>query len=410
MASHAGDEVVVTIRVINVPSHTSQTEFNCWFLFAPGFEQGTLVPTRGPNQSQLGWARFSTVETAQAAIMHLNGRRLTDDQSPEGIVLSADWAKSNYRANAIARQQQHMNGLPPAPAPQRPNVALQPPPLQKILPRAPPAAVAGQNPNRARCSTLFLGGLPPGALEHEMHAFLQSHCAGFDRLKFVTPSENKPGMGFAKFVTVEHAEAALQTISTGYALPNIPTFMLQADFAKHDLDQPSRGHGAMEMAQPAVIAPPLMAAPEYHHHDYQQHYEAEYQHFEVTPQQHWPPPEAAPQQHWPPPEMQLQQHHLATQQHSEAAVPCDTMFIGNLPPTVTESEVTAVLLTLPGFIRVKLVGQGQPRPVAFALFDSVEVCASAMAVLAGTALPSAPGQFLTCEFSKNSLDKRQRCA
>jgi len=400
MASHGGDEVVVTIRVINVPSHTSQTEFNCWFLFAPGFEQGTLVPTRGPNQSQLGWARFSTVETAQAAIMHLNGRRLTDDQSPEGIVLSADWAKSNYRANAIARQQQQMNGFPPpAPAP-RPSPVLQPPPLQKIVPpRVPPPVVAAQHPNRPRCSTLFMGGLPPGILEHELHGFLQGHCAGFDRLKFVAPSDSKPGMGFAKFVTVEHAEAALQTISTGYALPSCPTFTLQADFARHDLDQPSRGQGAMDMpAPPAVIAPPLMAVPEYHQHEYQ-HYEAEYQHLE-----------AAPQHHWPPHEVQVQQHHLAIQQHSEAAVPCDTMFIGNLPPTVTEPEVTSVLLTLPGFIRVKLVGQGQPRPVAFALFDSVEICASAMAILAGTALPSAPGQLMTCEFSKNSLDKRQRCA
>merc|ERR1719195_1288067 len=194
--------------------------------------------------------------------------------------------------------------------------------------------------------------------------------------------------------------------------------MLQADFAKHDLDQPSRGQGATEMpAQPAVIAPPLIAAPEYHHQHEYPHYEAEYRGniFEAAPPQHWPPPEAAPQQLWPhQPEMgQLQQQHPAALHgsiSSEVATPCDTMFIGNLPPTVTEPEVTAVLLTLPGFIRVKLVGQGQPRPVAFALFDSVEVSASAMAVLAGTALPSAPGQLMTCEFSKNSLDKRQRCA
>jgi len=350
------EETVTTIRVINVPSHTTDTEFNCWFLFAAGFEQGTLVPTRGPDQSQLGWARFATVETAQHAIDMLNGRPLTEDQSPLGTVLAADFARSNYRPNPNTKKRplaMTVPGMPPAATPQ-----------YVPMPQKPMPPPQGAPQSGGRIGTLFLGGLPDGVCEQEMNMFFSGHCEGFERLKFANAGDGRAGMAWAKFVSPDYAEAALTTIMQGVSLPSCPEFQLRGEFARNDLDKTPGGPG---MHPQHATRNPQYATPQY----------------------------AAPQQHAP-----------AAVENGSAG--CDTMFVGCLPPTVTEEELSGALMTVPGFVRSKLVGQGEPRPVAFVLFDSGENCLAAVSALHGAALPSAPEQAITCEPAKNSLDKRQR--
>jgi len=357
------EEVVTTIRVINVPSHTSESEFNCWFLFADGFEQATLVPTRGTNQSQLGWARFSTEEAALAAIEHLNGRQLTEDQSPENIALSADLAKSNFRPSYGNRKR----ATAPEPAPQM--HYAQAPVTQSHAAELPAAT--------ALCSTLFVGGLQPGCSELELNQFFRSNCTGFERLKYVPPGE-KPGICFVKFSFPEQAEAALQVLSLGYSLPSNPGTAIQAEFANNDLDQPSFSRTSTQGIQSTQLPATRSVLPR----------------TAVT----IPAPPTTP----PPGQALLD----STVQSSNP--PCDTIFVGQLSPTATEYEVSSVLASMPGFMRMKLVGEGSAKPFALGLYDSVESCANAIQSLAGVALASAPTQALSFEYSKNSLDKRQR--
>jgi len=365
---------VVTIRMSGIPPHVTEADFNCWFMFAQGFEQATLAPSKGPGVPQAGWARFSTPEAAQGAIYHLNGRRLTPDQYAPGATILAELAKRNFRPRNPAKQQ------------------AQPPEDYGADAPSLTAAVGGtawsgagawrqsagvpQSGGPARghdagggggMATLFVFRLLDESAEEEIRQLCLEQCPGYERLKFVPPSGGKTGMCFLKFTHHREAAAALEVLR-GYALSAAPTEAMHVDFAKAELDEPKRqwadsgdsavsGHGphSLEAVAAAVTAPAAGGVA----HSWGQH-------------------------------------------------PCDTMFIGNISASVTDEELSNALTTLDGYERMKLVGQGSDRAMAFALFDSAQSCGQAIQILHGNALPSAPSVALTCEFSKNSLGKAVR--
>ncbi|CAE8631928.1 unnamed protein product [Polarella glacialis] len=93
-----GGEVITSIRVSNMPPHITESEFNCWFLFAHGFEQATLAPSKTPGGQQAGWARFATVEAAQQAVQYLSGLQLSLDMSRcVPTKLAAEMARKNFK-------------------------------------------------------------------------------------------------------------------------------------------------------------------------------------------------------------------------------------------------------------------------------------------------------------------------
>lgn len=204
------------------------------------------------------------------------------------------------------------------------------------------------------CSTLFTSNLQKHCTAEELNQYFVSNFEGFVRLKFTPATNGKGGMCWIKFASVEHAAAAVRLIKTSdYRLPSDPGNPLRIDYAKNDLD--CRGGSAAVVPQPPV----------------------------------------------------------ATHEQVDASLsnaPCDTMFIGALSPNVSEQELLSHVSMLSGFVRLKYISTG-PKPLAFVQFDSVDNCATAIAALRGTAMPSAPNQALDCQFSKNSLDqKRPRLA
>lgn len=61
----------------------------------------------------------------------------------------------------------------------------------------------------------------------------------------------------------------------------------------------------------------------------------------------------------------------------------------------------------PGFERLKLAhGDSNGKVLAFVLFDSVRSCEQAIHDLNGTYLPCSPYQAVSCQFARNSLNKR----
>lgn len=346
-------EAVTTIRVSGIPLHVSEPDFNCWFLFADGFEQATLQPSRVPSATQSGWARFTTPEAAHTAIMYLNGRPLTADMSPGsrgGCVLSAEMAKKNFKPRNPMKQ----------PTAQEQVWGASEPWQQQMLGAAPQSMASP-------CSTLFIYKLKEGCAEQELQQLGEAHCVGFERLKFVPPSEGKTGMCFLKFASAEQAESALQIIR-GTSLMSNPGEALQADFAKADLDAPKRGLGAAA----AQMAPSPIGA------------SAGFGGYVV------PPPA------------------MMAGAGPRASAPCDTMFVGSIAASVSEEEISNALAIFPGFERMKMVGEYTEKAMVFALFDSVPSCAAAIQGLAGQALPSAPYQAVTCQYAKNSLGKSSR--
>lgn len=369
MVDASTGEAVTTIRIVNVPSYTNEADFNSWFLFAPGFEVATVSPARAPGASQTGWAKFESAEAAESAIYNLDGRFLVN--CPEGTKLKVEWAKKNFKPSNPNKKRPHPDeenySLPYTQPSHYSPVVVQPPPAVRPQPPTVPPPVARTS------STLFIGKLTSDVGEKD---FLEVFdlCAGFERLKYVSPTEGKAGMCFAKFDSPENASQALQTVE-GFALPSHPDVPLMVTFAKNDLDQPSRSSTSDRTWAPA------------------------------------PTPDAAPRKSWgaggldrhnPP---YVEPYTEPTLAQAQGNTPCDTMFIGNLAPTVTEVELVHALATLPGFVRLKFVGEGTQKPMAFALFDSTSNCNEGIHAFHGNSLPAAPMQALICQYAKNSLDK-----
>jgi len=407
-------DVVTTVRVINVPHHTTESDFNCWFLFAPGFVQAKLVPTRGQDKSQLGWALFGTVQEAEFAINNLEGRELTKAQSPYcTTVLSAEMAKSNFHlpGNYASPENQKTSYIQPSIPPQTiKNQQLSrgagdewsyqpPPPPQPIKiqqgwgkgDKRPHAQTQPHMAAQGRCSTLFLGGVRGDAMEHDVVSFVTAQCDGFESIKFHPGSQaqHKSGTAWVKFVTAELAEIAMHTINNGATLPGNPGIPLRAEFSKNELDQrqpennangrpqyhsqspPRRPSPLLHRGQPIIIAPPA--------------------HRPMTSWQPLPPPG--------------QPFHAAQDPRE-----CDTLFIGNIDLSVPEEELQVLLEVLEGFIRMKFIASGNTmKNTALALFSSSACAREAKYQIHGTLMSD--GQYsLNVEFAKNSLDKRQRVA
>lgn len=386
MDDDLGGEVVTTIRVINVPSHTTVHEFNCWFIFAEGFEQAKLVPTRGQGASQLGWARFSTVEAAEIAIGQLNGLQLSEYQSPEQNLLSAEFAKSNFRPTQGPAKRPAPTWTPPqAVAP--PVVHIQPPPPAQPPPAAVYAAAAAAHvvpPPQPPCSTLFVGGLSYACTEAELQEFFAGTFNGFERLKFKPSPEGRAGVCWVKFVSPRFAQTAFQIMTdTQCVLSSNPNTPLTPEWSKNDLDAPRSEADAYVPKIPHTVAtvptvvPPARVVKAHH---------------VVAP----PPPPAV--------------RVVQPPQRSEPV--SSTLFVGGLVPAVTEEELYDFFASyFDGFDRIKyMVATGGKPGVCFAKFATPEHAQAAFQALNenGYTLSSNPSEVLRPEWARNDLDAPKR--
>jgi len=352
------EEVITTIRISNIPSYTNEADFHHWFLFADGFEEAKIGPSNRGN-TQTGWAKFERQDQASTAIMWLDQRTLKG--CPEGSRLKVELAVKNLKPNNPYK---------------RPHTDMQ---AQGYS----PYASQGANPNGGGASsTLFVGKISPEVAEGDFHQ-LFGLCEGFERLKYVPPSEGRGGMCFAKFSTPDHAEKARQTVSA-FALPSNPHQPLQVTFARNDLDQPNVGGKGAGRMPPA----PGLGGGGFGDQGYENYDQGG---FSTGGQQ-------APGG-----------FSMGGQQAPGLGAPStvsDTMYIGGISTTITEASLVNALATLRGFVRVKFCGEGTAKPFALVLFNSKELCQAAIDQLQGMALPDAPDQALVCQFAKNSLDAK----
>ncbi|KAK9099126.1 hypothetical protein Syun_026171 [Stephania yunnanensis] len=84
--------------------------------------------------------------------------------------------------------------------------------------------------------------------------------------------------------------------------------------------------------------------------------------------------------------------------------PCSTLFIANLGPNCTESELKQTLSQYPGFHIVKMRAN-RGMPVAFADFEEVEQATEALEGLQGSMLPSSDRGGLHIEYARSKMRK-----
>ncbi|XP_028756265.1 U2 small nuclear ribonucleoprotein B'' [Neltuma alba] len=98
--------------------------------------------------------------------------------------------------------------------------------------------------------------------------------------------------------------------------------------------------------------------------------------------------------------------HLNEQQDKGAdGGPCSTLFIANLGPNCTESELKQAFSVYPGFNMVKMRSRGG-MPVAFADFEEIEQAAKVMEELQGSSLSSSDRGGMHIEYARSKMRKR----
>eukprot|EP00746_Dinoflagellata_sp_MGD_P102954 gnl/MRDRNA2_/MRDRNA2_42357_c0_seq2.p1 gnl/MRDRNA2_/MRDRNA2_42357_c0~~gnl/MRDRNA2_/MRDRNA2_42357_c0_seq2.p1 ORF type:complete len:418 (+),score=76.43 gnl/MRDRNA2_/MRDRNA2_42357_c0_seq2:59-1255(+) len=381
---------VTTIRVSGIPQRVTVTEFNGWFLFAPGYQQAKLGDSLMSNGLQQGWVRFHDAESAMASIEYLNGRQLPEDVAPEGVVLQVEWAKNDFKpqqkrpawqGNMMQQGQGQWQGG--GMQTNSPQVAMN----QGLNAMPAPGISQGGGGGGAAVCTVFVGNLQPSVNEEEITTFCQSYLTGYERLKFVEAKNGKNGFAMVKFRSTGEAQAALELIPN-YALASAPQHNLEAQVAKNDLDQPSsKGLAAM-----AAMGGNSMSGNGYGNWGGGG---GGGQNQVLQGLQGGPMPGFGGG--GPPGDPAVNAQNA----------PCDTLFIGNAPSAATEDQIIQELGLNPshGFQRLQFI---QPKGMIFILFDSVQSASHAAECLKGARLASFPDRLLTVQFAKNSLGKRTR--
>ncbi|KAL4289512.1 hypothetical protein GQ457_14G006870 [Hibiscus cannabinus] len=90
---------------------------------------------------------------------------------------------------------------------------------------------------------------------------------------------------------------------------------------------------------------------------------------------------------------------------NEGAQPCSTLFIANLGPNCTESELKEVISKYPGFNMLKIRTKGG-MPVAFADFEEIEQATKVMTDLQSSLLPSSDRGGMHIEYARSKMRKQ----
>lgn len=90
--------------------------------------------------------------------------------------------------------------------------------------------------------------------------------------------------------------------------------------------------------------------------------------------------------------------------------PCDTLFVGNLPPHVSEEEVEGFFQNAMGnrIAACRVNRNASGRVSAFVQFADIEAAKEAHSTMQGKELPGSDRGPMRIQFSKNALGKRRR--
>ncbi|KAJ0262499.1 hypothetical protein HA466_0054180 [Hirschfeldia incana] len=99
---------------------------------------------------------------------------------------------------------------------------------------------------------------------------------------------------------------------------------------------------------------------------------------------------------------------MTTRKSDNAAEPCPTLFIANLGPNCTESELVQVFSRCRGFLKLKIQGT-YGAPVAFVDFQDVSCSSEALHSLQGTVLYSSlTGEGLRLQYARSRMGMRKK--
>mmetsp|Transcript_92682 Transcript_92682/g.262067 ORF Transcript_92682/g.262067 Transcript_92682/m.262067 type:complete len:1080 (-) Transcript_92682:11-3250(-) len=372
-------ELVTTVQVGGIPLDTTDVEFTRWFLFASGFDRASITMTS--TSGQAGLVRFSSLETAFAAIYVLNGRHVPADDPPEGVYLTAELASVQLKsASAVKRTFTAMDQSVTLQAPlQAQQFAAEAEAAQSIV--ASPVAVAAQvAPAAAAALAAPAGPAQTKVVEQEIEVAYKELQKALDTIR-APPSVPSPGKEAADSQQSSSALSAAAATSLQGWLGEAPSAVmmvsnLSSDASEEQLllafkDLP----GFLQLNRTCDSAGRPCAYLRFESADRCK------KALDVINSRTL---------------LSAPNESLDCQFADTNTAQSDTLTIPNIPARATQQDVQAALGTLPGLVELK---RGRGKGLASTLrFDSAESAAAAAETVRATTFPCAPSVPLECHF------------
>ncbi|OAD09082.1 hypothetical protein MUCCIDRAFT_120404, partial [Mucor lusitanicus CBS 277.49] len=248
-------------------------------------------------------------------------------------------------------------------------------------------------PTKEEISTIFVVGFPEDMQEREFQNMFM-FSPGFEAATLKVPSkdgEDDYMIGFAKFRTRKEAMDA-RDILNGRKVDAEKGSMLKAEMAKKNL------HTKRVMEENNNF---YQQQQQLHHH----HHEPIITRFHPLNSLSTPPKSSSPP---PPPGIlspttsyrSLGGMLVGSSNPADQNPPCNTLYVGNLPPNTNEDELRSMFSKCPGYKRLSFRNKSN-GPMCFVEFDDAIYAAQALQDLHGNPLSNSVKGGIRLSFSKN---------
>ncbi|KAI8388348.1 uncharacterized protein BYT42DRAFT_559794 [Radiomyces spectabilis] len=369
--NNALSEDVTTIFVVGFPDDMQEREFQNIFMFSPGFEAASLKwhqkddddgtsGSAGGKKQMIGFARFRTRLEALEAVEVLSGKKIDVDKN---AVLKAEMAKKNLhiKRGSVAPNTLGSNAVPSSSSAA---AALGPASGSTVAESTLPVSMLSRKMSQSMHYDLF-SPLPSDLLspaDYKNDAFLTSAPSAFNDSLFGLRSQSFDAQNVLNMVSPravsffppprssisgQEDHDPYSYLSKSSPAPNDPGFGSISSLFD-DADLLSSRMGSMSM------------------------YPVDYRGSFRTPN----PADQNP--------------------------PCNTLYVGNLPPNTSEDELRQIFSKCRGYKRFCFRSKPQ-GPMCFVEFEDVVYATQALAELQGHTLSNSVKGGIRLSFSKNPL-------
>ncbi|KAI9478876.1 MAG: hypothetical protein EXX96DRAFT_572558 [Benjaminiella poitrasii] len=462
-------EEISTIFVVGFPEDMQEREFQNMFMFSPGFEAATLkIPLtkeggeddnlimNNHNRKQIiGFAKFRTRKEAMDARDILNGRKI---DAEKGCMLKAEMAKKNLhtkRGLSNEHQQQIQNNQsfhflqqqPPFTTTTNNNTTTSATNTTTTATNTTNSAInTTTNPSSAVYEAFYS---VPHSVPSELTSPNESYSEFYSDLMstqpdsaYISRSHSVDARSMDLFVKPSVSTNRFNSANSNRFAPSI-NFPEGLDYLSKSTPTTDRAFPSMSSffqqnasnasspALPTSLSTGLTRVMEenIHNHNYYTQHQPAYQHevnnnvpnsrfYSLHSSSSTPPKSSSSTSSSPPPPpppgilsptssyRSLGGILVGSSNPADQNPPCNTLYVGNLPPNTNEDELRAMFSKCSGYKRLSFRNKSN-GPMCFVEFEDAIYAAQALQELHGNPLSNSVKGGIRLSFSKNPLGVRQ---
>ncbi|PKU83603.1 U2 small nuclear ribonucleoprotein B'' [Dendrobium catenatum] len=260
----------------------------------------------------------------------------------------------------------------------------------------PPVPIVNVNPQQQKINTLFVSGLPDDVKAREIHNLFSRHH-GFEYCQLEYTGRGNQAVAFATFINHHSAVAAMGALDRTIFDPETRA-TLHIELARSNSKKRSRGASAYSVIDKRA------KVQEDDQNDWTDDGDVGSDASSDTENDnsHKKGALAATQSGEAEGKLTNGRAALDSEKTTRNIPPCSTLFIANLGPNCSETELNKALSKFSGFQTLKMRAKWG-MPVAFADFENVESSTAAMESLEGTLIDSSDRGGMHIEYARSKM-------